>query len=165
MESMVLLPAHRAQMRRRRRQLLQAILRALARPLVLVRRARRQAKNFPGVENIRRSFECLRQELSLAAQAVRRRLNAGGGRDSRPLASKKMAGRWRQGWGNATGWSRLVMAACQGCATRLCRLLRAAEALADRTTTRLAYGLLRTLEKELWLLHPHPTRDARLAVG
>ena len=152
MESIFLYPADRARARRRRMQLLQAMLRALAKPLLLVRQARRRVKDLGRDENIHRSLEALLHELSLAAHAVTRQLNACGVREARRAAWKKATTRLRRYWANATEWSRQLIIACRGCAARLCGLFRAAQALEDRTSTRLAYSLLRTLEKELWFL-------------
>jgi DNA-binding ferritin-like protein len=44
---------------------------------------------------------------------------------------------------------------CRTCGTRLCELVQAARVACDVRCAQVAYSLLRTLEKQLWLLSPH----------
>lgn len=49
---------------------------------------------------------------------------------------------------------------CQACGTRLCELMQTAQAAQDTNSANVAYSLLRTLEKQLWLLRPHTMGSA-----
>jgi DNA-binding ferritin-like protein len=102
---------------------------------------------------VHRSLASLLHELAGAAHTVTRRLSASGLRDARRVAWKRASAHLRGRGASATRWERDLIDACEGCAVRLCALFRAATELADRASTRLAYGLLRTLERELWFLH------------
>lgn len=48
-----------------------------------------------------------------------------------------------------------LLANCQACGARLCALMNSAKAAHDANSQRIAYHLLRTLEKQLWILRPH----------
>lgn len=124
---------------------------ALARPLLLARQAWRRTKAAMS-EKIHHSIRFLLHDLAGAARALGRRLNAFGVRRACRSLWKKVAARLQSGPDGRKAWPHLLIVACRKCAARLCPLFQAAQAMADRASSRLAYGVLRTLEKELWSL-------------
>lgn len=146
------LPTKRVTARRQRRQVSQAMLRAVGKPLVLIRQARRQAKRSGPPASVLRSLEFLLRELTLAARALAKRLKVFGVPAPRRSLWSNATGRLRHIWAHATAWSRRILVACQGCAGRLCKLFQVAQVMRDRPSSRIAYSLLRTMEKELWLI-------------
>ena len=140
------------------------MLRALATPLALVRHAAQRAKH-PFPAPALKSVALLKRELANATDRLMRRLNAGGAREARRSLWRSAALRLRLAGVDAKAWSRYLVFACRRCAGRLCRLFQIAREIEDRATSRLAYGVLRTLEKELWLLQSNAPRTQPVANG
>lgn len=128
------------------------MLQALAKPLIITRQVRRPLKRTRAENQLVRSVEFLARELSGAAEVLSRRLHSLGVHEVRRAYWRRAEAHLRGAGEDVTKWSRRLIEVCRGCAARLCGLFRAAQAAADRHSSRLAYGLLRTLEKELCIL-------------
>lgn len=142
--------------------MLQAMLRALGRPLVLARQTHTRT-GAPLSEQARKSAAHLKCELASAAEWLARRLTAFGVREARRSIWRKASGGLHAARTDAAIWSRRLIFACRQCAARLCTLFQTARTIEDRATSRLACGILRTLEKELWLLQSN-ARSAPVAL-
>ena len=145
--------------RRRRIRILIDMLRALSKPLVVTRQIRRLIGMAGPDLNLLGFVELLMRELAVAAKKLAKRLHALGVHRVRRPHSTKAASRLKRPCTTVTEWLRCLVRECRRCAARLCESFRAAQAVRDRASLNLAYGLLRTLEKEVFVLqsnHPSP---------
>lgn len=128
------------------------MLRTLARPLMLARYLPRGIKHAIEQANVGHCIGALVAELAGAERVLTTRLRACGVLAVREHLQRKPAQRPHVSRAHAPTWLRSFVSACQGCGQRLCGVFQRARFLADRETARLAYNLLRTLEKELSIL-------------
>lgn len=122
-------------------------------------RLRARVAHAPLYSTLNRCMDALLQELQTASRQLAARASALGVRLSpRPARAGRLARAKRQLKELLSAPATLVhtlLAECQACGARLCALMHTARAAHDANCQRVAYQLIRILEKQLWLLRPH----------
>ncbi len=142
-----------------RRELTRLLQHSLSRVLALEAQARHlrvRVADAPLYANLRQCIDTLLHDLRIAARELTARAAALGAKlDSRPSRLARARRKMDELLRLPAQLVDALLAECQACGTRLCALMRTAHQAHDAVCERAAYFLLRTLEKQLWLLRPH----------
>lgn len=149
------------QRRDSRRHLARLLQTSLARLAVLTAHAghlRNRIAHAPLYTALAQRVDLLLTEVRAAHRVLASRATALGARVQRRSAVARVIGARGDSAEAVHLLANLVTALaedCRSCGTRLCKLVQAAQAACDVRCAQVAYSLLRTLEKQLWLLSPH----------
>lgn len=145
-----------------RRELARLLQHSFNRVAVLKAQAERvrvRVAHAPLYSNLNRCIAALLDELHAASRQLAARASALRVRvSSRAARSHRVAGAKRKFKELLRAPADLVnalLANCQACGARLCALMHSAQEAHDASCQQVAYTLMRTLEKQLWLLKPH----------
>lgn len=173
MESTTIASQRSVRPRSYRRQLARLIEITFSRLSALTVQAQRlheRVAHSAGYTSLRQCVDALLHELQQAARVFTRRASALGAHLPPTAAATKADAAARKSATDellrlpADLAARLIED-CQACGKNLCELLRTAHAAHDATSEQVAYSLLRTLEKQLWLLRPHSETAHPFLIG
>ncbi len=152
-------PIGHRNLRRHLARLLQALVSRVTVLTVRADQLRARVASAPAYAHLRACIGALLHELQTDARQLAAPASALGARiDLRRTRASTLA-RTRQKHEARVGLpmrlAGALLAECRACGARLCTLLQTAQAAHDDASMRTAYGLIRSLEKQLWILRPH----------